>query len=232
MNINLQQDSNNLNESKRIANIYQKIAKNYDFLGEYLLGMIFSPFGYGHYRQKAIASLNLQPGDTVLDLCCGTGLNFPLLEKAIGSEGKIIGVDLTDAMLAQAQKRVEKNGWANVELVQSDVNFYQFPTGVDGIISTWGITLVPECDRVIQNSSQALSPGKRWVILDFKIPDNWLALFAPLISFLFIRPFAGNLTMATRHPWESIDKYLKNTSFTELLMGFAYIALGEKDEKS
>ena len=231
MNINLQQDSNNLKESQRIANIYQKIAKNYDFLGEYLLGMIFSPFGYGHYRQKAIASLNLQPGDTVLDLCCGTGLNFPLLEKAIGSEGKIIGVDLTDAMLAQAQKRVEKNGWANVELVQSDVTFYQFPTGVDGIISTWGITLVPECERAIQNGSQALSPGKRWVILDFKIPDNWLAMFAPLLSFLFIRPFGGSLSMANRHPWEAIDKYLQNISFTELLLGFAYIAVGQRKEE-
>ncbi|AFZ38215.1 Methyltransferase type 11 (plasmid) [Stanieria cyanosphaera PCC 7437] len=231
MNSNLQQDTQNNNESQRIANIYQKIAKNYDFLGEYLLGTIFSPFGYGNYRQKAIASLDLQPGDTVIDLCCGTGLNFPLLEKVIGSEGKIIGVDLTEGMLAQAKQRVEKNGWANVELVQSDVTFYQFPTGVDGIISTWGITLVPECDRAIQNGSQALSPGKRWVILDFKIPDNWLAMFAPLLSFLFIRPFGGNLQMANRHPWEALDKYLQNISFTELLLGFAYIAVGEKQRE-
>ncbi|WP_036488656.1 class I SAM-dependent methyltransferase [Myxosarcina sp. GI1] len=231
MNLNQQQDIHNKNESERIANIYQKIAKNYDFLGEYLLGMIFSPFGYGSYRQKAIASLNLQPGDTVIDLCCGTGLNFPLLEKAIGSEGKIIGVDLTDAMLAQAQKRVEKNGWSNVELMQSDVTFYQFPIGVDGIISTWGITLVSECDLAIQNGSQALSPGERWVILDFKIPDNWLARFAPLLSFLFIRPFGGNLQMASRHPWESLDKYLQNISFTELLLGFAYIAVGQRKEE-
>ena len=231
MNINLQQNTNNRSESQRIANIYQKIAKNYDFLGEYLFCTIFSPFGYGSYRQKAIASLDLQPGDTVIDLCCGTGLNFPLLQKAIGSEGKIIGVDLTEAMLTQAQKRVEKNGWSNVELVQGDVTLYQFPTDVDGIISTWGITLVPECDRAIQNGSQALSPGKRWVILDFKIPDNWLAMFAPLLSFLFIRPFGGSLSMASRHPWESLDKYLQNISFTELLLGFAYIAVGEKKEE-
>lgn len=222
---------NNIAESKRIAKIYNRLAKSYDLLGEYLLGIIFSPFGYGSYRQSTIASLDLQPGDTVIDLCCGTGLNFPLLEKAIGSEGKIIGVDLTEGMLAQARKRVEKNGWANVELVQSDVAFYQFPTGVDGIISTWGITLVPECERAIQNGCQILSPGKRWVILDFKIPDNWLAMFAPLLSFLFIRPFGGNLQMASRHPWELLDKYLQNISFTELLLGFAYIAVGQRKEE-
>lgn len=45
MNLNLQQDTHNKNESQRIANISQKIAKNYDFLGEYLLGTIFSSFG-------------------------------------------------------------------------------------------------------------------------------------------------------------------------------------------
>ncbi|MGK7872295.1 MAG: class I SAM-dependent methyltransferase [Xenococcaceae cyanobacterium] len=173
-------------ESERIAKIYRKLAKNYDFLEEKLLAIIFSPFGYWKYRQRAIASLNLQPGQTVIDICCGTGLNFPWLQKAIGSEGKIIGVDLTDAMLAQAQKRVKKNGWSNVELVQSDASSYQFPTDIDGIVSTWGITLVPEFDRVIQNGCQALSPGKRWVILDFKIPDNRLSMFAPLLGFLFI----------------------------------------------
>lgn len=220
---------NNIAESKRIARIYNRLAKNYDFLGEYLFSLIFSPFGHWNYRPKAIASLNLQPGDTVIDLCCGTGLNFPLLEKAIGSEGKIIGVDLTEGMLAQAQKRVEKNGWANVELVQSDAASYQFPTGVDGIISTWGITLVPECERAIQNASQVLSPGKPLVILDFKIPDNWLAIFAPLLSFLFIRPFGGSLSMANRQPWEAVHKYLKNTSFTELLLGFTYIAVGSRE---
>ncbi|MEA5508018.1 class I SAM-dependent methyltransferase [Halotia wernerae UHCC 0503] len=153
------------------------------------------------------------------------------MEKAIGSEGKIIGVDLTDAMLAQAQKRVEENGWLNVELVQGDAALYQFSTRIDGIISTWGITLDPEFDRVIQNGCQVLSPGKRWVILDFKIPENWLSMFAPLLCFLFIRPFDGNLQMASRHPWESIDKYLQNTSFTELLLGFAYIAVGEREKE-
>ena len=52
-------------------------------------------------------ALGLRPGDTVVDIACGTGLNFPLLEEAIGPDGRIVGVDLTDAMLAQAQRRIE-----------------------------------------------------------------------------------------------------------------------------
>ncbi|WP_036488397.1 class I SAM-dependent methyltransferase [Myxosarcina sp. GI1] len=229
--MNLEQDTCNDNENQRIANIYQKIASNYDLLGEYLLGIIFSPFSYWNYRFRAIASLNLQPGDTVIDLCCGTGLNFPLLEEAIGSAGKIIGVDLSEAMLAQAEQRVTENGWSNIELVQSDAASYEFPSGIDGIVSTLGITLVPESERAIQRGCQALSSGKRWVILDFKKPDNWLSPFAPLLSFLFIRPFGGNLAMANRRPWESVYKHLKNIAFIELLLGFAYIAVGEREEK-
>lgn len=195
---------NKLNESDRIARIYHRLAKFYDFLGEKMLCLIFCPFGYRSYRKRAIAELKLQSGDTVVDLCCGTGLNFPLLEKAIGANGKIIGVDLSNAMLKQARKRLEVNHWTNIDLIQSDAAYYSFPARVDGILSTWAITLVPKYDQVILNGSQALMPGKTWVILDFKILSNWLSGFAPLMSLLFIRPFGGNLKMADRHPWEII----------------------------
>ncbi|KAI9129927.1 class I SAM-dependent methyltransferase [Acaryochloris sp. CCMEE 5410] len=220
-----------ISEQDNIAKTYQRLAKSYDFLGERLLGLILSPFGYFNYRKQAISSMQLQPGDTVIDLCCGTGLNFPLLEKAIGSEGKIIGVDLTAEMLAQAHQRVEENHWNNVELVQANAAEYSFPKGVDGILSTWAITLVPEFDHVIQNGCQALSPGKRWCILDFKKPKNWLSLSAPLLSYPFLRPFGANLKVTDRHPWEPIQQYLPKSIFTELLMGFAYIAVGEKSQK-
>ncbi|KAI9130069.1 class I SAM-dependent methyltransferase [Acaryochloris sp. CCMEE 5410] len=218
----------NTPEKDNIAKTYQKLAKYYDFLGERLLGWIFSPFGFFNCRKLAIASLQLHPGDTVIDLCCGTGLNFPLLEELIGPEGKIIGVDLTAGMLAQARQRVETNHWQNINLIQSDVADYSFPDKVDGILSTWAITLVPEYEQVILKGCEALSPGKKLCILDFKKPDSGLSLFAPFLSYLFIRPFGGNLKMAERHPWETIQKYLTKTIFVDLMMGFAYFAEGEK----
>ncbi|NIN67306.1 MAG: methyltransferase domain-containing protein, partial [Anaerolineae bacterium] len=58
---------------------------------------------------------------------CGTGLNLGLLRDAVGREGEVIGVDLTDAMLAQARKLVQANGWRNVELVHSDALKFPFP---------------------------------------------------------------------------------------------------------
>jgi demethylmenaquinone methyltransferase/2-methoxy-6-polyprenyl-1,4-benzoquinol methylase len=177
---------------KEIIELYRKRAKHYDVTANlyYLLG-----FREQAYREKAIKTLELQAGDTVVEIGCGTGLNFPLLEKAVGSKGKIIGVDLTDAMLIQARTRVEENGWSNVELVQSDAALYQFPPEVDGVFSSFALTLSPEFDSVVRNGCKALRPGKRWVILDFKIPSGRLSKLAS-IGVLVTRPFGVTKDLA------------------------------------
>lgn len=212
------------NDKRNVINLYRKRAKRYDFTANlyYLVG-----FRLQTYRKKAVQALNLQRGDTVVEIGCGTGLNFPLLRQAVGPEGKIIGTDVTDAMLAQAQKRVAENGWSNVELLQGDAATFQFPAGVGGIISTFAITFVPEFDQVIQNGSEALATGGRWVILDIKLPSSWLAQLAPWLVFL-TKPFGVSMELAERHPWESINRHLKNTSLTEIYGGFIYIATGER----
>jgi ubiquinone/menaquinone biosynthesis C-methylase UbiE len=63
--------------------------------------LYFAGFRHWAYRKRAIQSLALNHGDTVVDLGCGTGLNFSLLQGQVGPRGRIIGVDLTDAMLAE-----------------------------------------------------------------------------------------------------------------------------------
>ena len=97
--------------NQQITDIYRKRAKHYDFTANlyYLLG-----YWERTYRQKTIDTLRLKPGDILVEIACGTGLNFSLYQKAIGPQGKIIGVDLTDAMLAQAQQRIDENDWQNV----------------------------------------------------------------------------------------------------------------------
>ncbi len=211
---------------KEVVDLYRKRAKHYNFTANlyYLLG-----FREWKYRKRAIKELNLKYGDTVVEIGCGTGLNFPLLQKEVGPEGKIIGVDLTDAMLEQARQRVRKKVWSNIELVQSDAAAFRFPPNVDGILSTFALTIVPEFDAVIRNGCLALSPGGRWVILDLKIPANRLSLLAPLFIPL-VRPFGATLDLMSRHPWESMNKYLKNVSLAEFYLGFAYIAAGKREE--
>ncbi|MEW6721936.1 MAG: methyltransferase domain-containing protein [Candidatus Micrarchaeota archaeon] len=203
--------------------IYSGLARNYD-IDEKLL--LLAGLRLGHYRRLAAGELRLRPGATVIDLGCGTGLNFPMLEQAVGPRGRIIGVDITKAMLGEAEKRVRRNGWKNVELVRSDMAGYEFPEA-DGILSTCAITLVPEYDDVIRKGSQALKPGGRFVILDFKKPE-WPGWLVGLAARLLVEPFGGDIGMASRHPWESLGRHLRLKAFREFYFGGMYIATGEK----
>lgn len=207
-----------------VAQLYQKRAENYDISANlyYLIGIREHA-----YRKKAVDALKLERGDTVVEIGCGTGLNFRLLRERVGSEGKIIGVDLTANMLSAANKRIERHNWSNIELVQSDAAAYDFPDRSDGIISTFAITLIPEYDKIIKKGAAALSPGKRLVLLDFKMPDSWPMW---LIKFFVIitRPFGVTLDLADRHPWESIDQCLDLVEFSTKYFGGIYIAAGQK----
>lgn len=71
-------------------------------------------------RRLGIAELQLQPGARVLDVGCGTGLNFPLLLDAVGPSGALVGVDASGSMLSRARARRETGGWSNVTLVEAD----------------------------------------------------------------------------------------------------------------
>jgi len=207
-----------------IAELYRKRARNYDFTAN-----LYSLIGFREYayRRMAVEELRLKRADTVVDIGCGTGLNFGLIEQQIGPEGKLIGVDLTQQMLAQAHKRIERHGWSNVELVEMDVTAYVFPSGINAIISSFAITLVPAYEEVVRNGAGALAPGGRWAILDFKRPEGWPA-WAVRSAVLLIKPFGVTLDLADRHPWKAVNKYLGRTSFSELYGGVAYIATGEK----
>jgi ubiquinone/menaquinone biosynthesis C-methylase UbiE len=210
---------------KDVAGHYDKMARHYDFAAIllYLVG-----FRERAYRRLAVEALNLNRGDTVVEIGCGTGLNLSLLQKAVGPEGKIIGVDVSTSMLAQAGKRVKENGWSNVTLVQSDAAAFQFPAGIDGVISTYALTLIPGFERVIQNASLALASGKRLALADFKLPEKWPTWLVNLMARFLVTPFGGALEMAERHPWESIGKDLNKISFTEHYFGGIFLAVGEK----
>ena len=209
-----------------LISLYRKRAKRYDST---TLLLYLAGFRHWAYRKRAIRSLALNHGDSVVDLGCGTGLNFALLQEQVGQGGRIIGVDITDAMLAEARARIDTHQWPNVELVKSDASLYVFPPAVDGILSTFALTLVPDFDEVVKMGAVALLPGKRFVLLDFKMPSGWfMTKSAPLLAALLTGPFGGNIEMASRRPWQSLAKHLSLTQLTNLYFGGAYIAVGEK----
>lgn len=215
----------NFMEPASVERVYRKRAKGYD-RAVHAFPLVGAPVG--RWRKLAVAALQLSPGATVVEIGCGTGMNFPLIEKAIGPEGKLIGVDLTQAMLDEAAAKIEKHGWTNVELVRSEASKFEFPPSVDAVISTFAITLIPGYDEIIQRAVAALKTGGRIVIMDFRIAENRLKSLVPLLERILVRPFAGTRQQAEqRHPWESVERYARVVEYREFYGGFIYLSVGE-----
>lgn len=208
----------------QILELYRRRARNYDLSANfyYLIG-----FREAKYRKMAVAALKLRAGDTVVELGCGTGLNFGYLVDAVGDAGRVIGIDLTDAMLEQARQRITKHDWRNVAVIQSDAAEYVLPPGVKGVISTFALTLVPEYEQVIARVAQALAPGGRLVVLDFKQPNQW-PLWVIKLGVWITHPFGISLDLAERKPWLAMTKLFPDVNFKECYGGFVYIATGIK----
>ena len=98
----------------------------------------------------------------MIEIGCGTGLNFCLLEERIGPEGRLIGVDLADAMLSGHAHASRRADGATSSWSKSRASF-RFPPEVDGILSSFALTLEPEFNRVVGEGARALKPGRRWV---------------------------------------------------------------------
>lgn len=200
---------------------YRQLAPRYDFAARILdvLGL-----GYDRLRCAAVDALDLKEGDTVLEIGCGTGANFPILEERVGPSGRIIGIDLTREMLDEAEKRIEVEGWKNIELVRCPASEYPFADqSVDAVLSTFALTLEPNYDAVINSVARALRPSGIFATADLKLTRGWRLVFLPFLLVL-VRPFAVSLKLANRHPWESMTQHLKNMQMTEYLGGYLYVA--------
>lgn len=207
----------------QLIDLYRLRAAWYDFSANlyYLIG-----FREAWYRKQAVAALGLWPGDTVVEVGCGTGLNFKYLREAVGEQGQIIGLDLTDAMLEHAERRIARKGWTNVMLVQCDAATYAFPFEVQGVLSTFALTLVPEYEEVIKRAADALATGGRLAVLDFRQPENW-PLWLVRVGVFITKPFGVSMDLTVRKPWEVMKKHFPRVTTKSLFGGFVYIAVGE-----
>ncbi|WP_344807032.1 class I SAM-dependent methyltransferase [Allohahella marinimesophila] len=194
---------------------YRRLAPVYDhgLLLYELVGMRLR-----RYRREAVAGLHLQPGDTVVDLGCGTGVNLPLLLGAVGPTGRIIGVDLSPEMLEQAQRKIDAEDWCNVELVASDMVDYVFPPHVDAVLATLALATIPDYDSVIRTIASALPPGGRLANFEMTWPEAWPDWLVKLGAKLQ-QPFGVTTDLKDRKPARSIQRHFARCDSSERYFG-------------
>src|SRR5262245_35210811 len=141
-------------------------------------------FLYG--RREVVADLALQKGDIVLEVGSGTGANFPFIIEQIGTSGRIIGVDCSPSMLAKARKRIQRNGWSNVELV--DAEFGNEPIQIvqpNVVLFSYSLSMIPSWERALRAAHVLLQPGGRIAVVDFVLARKTLLprMFSSWLNF-------------------------------------------------
>ena len=137
----------------------------YDYLAPFydpVLQPLYRPF-----RQRALEKLPELAGETVLDLACGTGQNFPTLMRRIGPGGRLIGVDLSSGMLQRADRWRKKKSHNNIKLLHlKATELENLPLQAEHVLCTYGFTAMREWESAFRVSWNLLRPGGTYLIHD------------------------------------------------------------------
>jgi ubiquinone/menaquinone biosynthesis C-methylase UbiE len=202
------------------------IAQRYDRIAG-LIGLFDWLFFFPpHLRRHAASRLALEPGDRVLEIGCGTGRNFPFLREAVGTTGKVYGVDLSAGMLRRARELCEHERWSNVELTQCDAAEYIPPEPLDGIIFGLSYNTMPHHLTVLRHAWKQLRPGGRLVIMDGKLPSGLGGkVVLPFGLWLMKHTMLGNPFIK---PWNDLAAIAEDFEMEEFLFGSWYVCWGTK----
>ncbi len=188
---------------------------------------------YGGPRRAAVEAMGLRPGDAVLDLGCGTGLNLPLVADAIGPGGRVVALDASAAMLARVSQRLGGRGterWPTVHLLRADATAVSPDTltaplaglRFDAVIATYALSLMPGWPAAWGAALGAARDGARLAVVDMARPTGAARLLRPLA----LAATAVGGADIDAHPWTALEAACDDASQTRLRGGHVRVVVG------
>lgn len=174
-------------------------------------------------RERAVAALQLQPGQRVLDVGCGTGLSLALLRAGVGASGMVYGCDQSPEMLAIARQRQLDSGWSNVHLMQSAAQDVELPEAVDALLFHYTHDVL-RSPAALARLLACARPQARVAIAGIKYFSGWLAPLNPWVYFKNRGYNGAPGELAT--PWDRILPFLDDWQMTPTQFGMGYIGTG------
>jgi ubiquinone/menaquinone biosynthesis C-methylase UbiE len=177
-------------------------------------------------RRAAIEALELNPGARVLDVGCGTGLNFPYVTAAVGTAGALVGVDASRAMLRAARQRIARDNWLNVTLVPGDAaRLDDLVAGeFDAVLFTYSLSVIGQWRTAWQHAWTLLRPGGRVAVADTALPLGPWRLLSPLARLAL---FTGGVD-ASRQVWQQVLTNTERRTYRVMTGGHVHVAAGTK----
>src|SRR5215472_6770920 len=141
-------------------------------------------------RQKAVELLNLKEGNRVLDAGCGPGGSFPYLVRAVGQSGQVVGVEISAEISINARRRIEKNGWRNVEVIEAAAQEVHLTGTFDGLLM-FDAADVYASEEALENLFPHLNETARVAAFGAKRSSSRFgSILNPLLRMLFTLSFS------------------------------------------
>lgn len=173
------------------------------------------------YRQRAIELLKLNSSSRVLDVACGVGHNFKILQSYLCGRGPLVAIDVSDKALELARRRVHKNGWTNVELIEGSILTYQPEVQFDGVLCTFAIEVIPDYLKALNVMLASVKPGGRIAMIGYK--DSTRPVLRQLNTFFnWMSQYVGGVD-TSREAAGYLRARTQEIAYEEGFGGFYYI---------
>ncbi len=177
-------------------------------------------------RRKAVDLLRLSEGNRVLDMGCGPGGCFPYLVGSVGQAGQVVGVEISPEVIINAQRRVAKNGWKNVELIRASAAEARLVGTFDGLLM-FAAADVYASEEALKNIFPHVREGARIVAFGAKTSTDRLGkLMNPLLLYLVSTLGFPTTPRPEPEPWRILGRYVDKIEIEEYALGLMFIASG------